>query len=57
MLPVVPPVEHPLVAVQLVRHGLTIDLHTGSENDQLKPLGHLKISILDHRSAYPSIPP
>ena len=46
MLPVVPPVEHPLVAVQLVRHGLTIDLHTGSENDQLKPLGYLKISIL-----------
>lgn len=42
VLPVVAPVEHPLVAVQLVRHGLAVDLHAGGEDNKLKPLGNLK---------------
>ena len=41
VLPVVPPVEHPLVTVQLVRHCLPVYLHAGSEHHQLEPLGHL----------------
>ena len=41
VLPVVPPVQHPLVAVQLVRHCLPVDLHAGREDHQLKPLSHL----------------
>ena len=42
VLPVVPPVQHPLVAVQLVRHGLPVDLHAGREDHQLEPLSDLK---------------
>ena len=38
-----PPVEHPLVAVQLVGDCSSIDFHTRSENNQLKPLRHLKV--------------
>ena len=41
VLPVVSPVQHPLVAVQLVRHRLPVDLHAGREDHQLKPLSHL----------------
>ena len=41
VLPVVPPVEHPKVAVQLIRHGCPIDLHARCEHYQLEPLGHL----------------
>ena len=31
--------EHPQVAVQLVRHRLAVEVDTGREYDQLKPLG------------------
>ena len=41
VLAVVAPVEHALVAVQLVRHGLAVDLHAGSEHHELEPLRHL----------------
>ena len=33
--------EHPQVAVQLVRHRLAVEVDTGREYDQLKLLGHL----------------
>ena len=33
--------EHPQVAVQLVRHRLAVEVDAGREYDQLKPLGHL----------------
>ena len=33
--------EHPQVAVQLVRHRLAVEVDTSREYDQLKPLGHL----------------
>ena len=33
--------EHPQVAVQLVRHRLAVEVDTGREYDQLKPLEHL----------------
>ena len=39
-----PPVEHALVAVQLVGDCSSIDFHTRSENNQLKPLRHLVIN-------------
>ena len=45
VLPVVPPVQHPLVAVQLVGHGLSVDLHTGCEDHQLEPLSHLQPEV------------
>ena len=44
VLPVVPPVQHPLVAVQLVSHGLSVDLHAGREDHQLEPLSDLIIT-------------
>ena len=42
VLPVVSPVQHPLVAVQLVRHRLPVDLHAGREDHQLEPLSNLR---------------
>ena len=38
---VLPPVQHALVAVQLVCNGGAIYFHAGSEHDKLKPLGYL----------------
>jgi len=40
VLPVVAPVQHPLVAVQFVRHGRPVDLHARREHNQLEPLGN-----------------
>ena len=33
--------EHPQVAVQLVRHRLAVEVDAGREYNQLEPLGHL----------------
>ena len=43
---VLPPVQHALVAVQLVCNGGAIYFHAGSEHDKLKPLGYLSNNSL-----------
>ena len=46
MLTIIPPLEESLAIVQLVCNGGTIDLHGGSEYDQLVPLRYLKKGVI-----------
>ena len=45
MLPVISPLEHPFVTIQLVGHSCAIDLHAGREHNELEPLRYLKKQI------------